>query len=96
MHIASSEVGLNDALANDENRESRNITVNDNDARLLISKSMKLIDWVIIKMPISSNKTISGGKVSSLVFMEYVRKNDPNSISNLVSFISSLDLSDKK
>jgi hypothetical protein len=92
MYISTSEVNLNDAPVNDEKKESRNIKVDSNDARLLISKSLKLVDWVIIKIPIKSEKTISGKKASSLVFMEYVKKNDSSGIDKLIFFISSLNI----
>jgi len=47
-------------------------------------------------MPINSNGTIDGKKVSSLTFFEYVRKNNPIAVDKLVSFISSLDISEKQ
>lgn len=93
MTVSNSEVNLTDEFSSDKNKESRNIKINGKDARLLISKKMKTVDVIIIRMPINSNKTINGRKVSSLTFFEYVRKNDPSAINKLTSFISSLDIS---
>lgn len=96
MHISStSDIGLSTAPVNDEKHESKNIKVNGNDARLSIGKISKLVDMIIIRMPITSDKIISGEKVSSLAFIEYVRKNDPSAVDKLTSFISSLGISNQ-
>jgi len=96
MSISNAGVNLDEASVSDESKEIRNIKIGDKNAQLLISKKMKLVDWIIIKMPIQSNKTILGKKVSSLVFMEYVKKNNPNSINELTSFISYLGITDNQ
>lgn len=93
MNLSTSDVNLTDPSTNDADKESRNIKIDSNNARLLISKKMKLVDWIIIKIPVNSNNTIGDKKVSSLVFMEYVRKNDSVALDKLVSFISSLKIS---
>lgn len=96
MNIFTAEVNLAETPINDETKEIRNIKIGNRDAQLLISKKMKLVDWVIIKMPIKSSKTISGKNVSSLVFMEYVKKNTPNSVNDLTSLILSLGVTDNQ
>lgn len=96
MSISNAEVNLAETPINDESKEVRNIKIGGSDAQLLISKKMKLVDWVIIKMPIKSNKTISGKNVASLVFMEYVKKNTPNSVNDLTSFVLSLGMTDNQ
>jgi hypothetical protein len=94
MGISNTEINLAEASLNNENKEIRTIKIGGQDAQLLISKKMKLVDLVIIKMPIKSNKTISGKKVSSLIFMEYVKKNSQNGADDLNSFILTLGITD--
>ena len=96
MHVGTSEVSLSDPSVNDEKKESRNIKINGNDARYSLIKNGNITDSIIIRMPIKSTKTISGKKVSSLAFTEYVKKNNPNSLNELISFISSLNVVDNQ
>lgn len=96
MYVGTSEVSLSDLSVSDEKKESRNIKINGNDARFSLIKNGNIVDSIIVRMPIKSTKTISGKKVSSLAFTEYVKKNDPNAIDKLTSFISSLNIVDNQ
>ena len=88
MSVSSSEVNLKNESVDDKRGESGIIKINDKNARFFLVKNRELVDLIIIKMPI-----ISDEKISSLVFLEYIRKNDLNGLDKLVSFIVSLNIS---
>jgi hypothetical protein len=93
LSISSGEVDLGKAATSSDKREIRNIDINGTPARLAIGKTYKLVDLIMISLPINSNQYINGKKVQSLRFVKYVKKNDTAALQELISFISQLNIS---
>jgi len=92
MTVSPREVGSEEDTVNYERGESGYIKIDDSDALFLRVKNLKLVDRILVSVPLVSNKTIEGEKVQSLIFSRYVRKDDPAALSDLVSFISELKI----
>lgn len=90
--VSSGEVDFNKTATSTEKREEKNIKINGREARLAIGKSYELVDLVIIRIPIVSDKYINGEKVRALGLIRYIRKGDSSAVQDFVDFISALNI----
>lgn len=72
---------------NDINSERKNITINGISAVYARSKKYKLVDQVIIQLPINTKSD-----ANTLIFQGFVKKDDASASDALVSFVSNLNI----
>ena len=72
---------------NDTNSEKKNITINGTSAVYARYKKYKLVDQIIIKVPINTK-----GDTHTLIFHGFVKKDDTSASDAIVSFISDLNI----
>lgn len=72
---------------NDANSERKNITINGTSAVYARSKKYKLIDQIIVQLPINTK-----GDVHTLMFQGFVKKDDKTASDEIVSFVSNLNV----
>ncbi len=72
---------------NDTNSERKNITINGSPAVYARSKKYKLVDQIIVQLPINTK-----GDAHSLMFHGFVKKDDTSASDALISFVSNLNI----
>jgi|SRR3989344_1017201 len=90
--ISSVGVNFEKEIVSNTEREIRYIDIVDKKVFLQIGKKFKFVDMVIIQMPINSDRYIARERVKSISFIKYVKKNDPNALPDLISFISRMNI----
>jgi len=92
MIISAGEVTSGEETYKNDEQERGYVSINGVEARYGIGKKGKFVDQIALLLPINSNKYIDGKRVEKLAFIKFIKKDDPNALSKLVSFISEMHI----
>ena len=92
MIISAGEVTSGEETYKNDEQERGYVSINGVEARYWIGKKGKFVDQIALLLPINSNKYIDGKRVEKLAFIKFIKKDDPNALSKLVSFISEMHI----